>query len=108
MFIAGLFSLPQERGLSPEVPSAPLVENVQRPRTRPGGLAFEKCSPNPANALNAPVLRKRRRNLAETCFELWPQRASQPFLPLQRECSLLLAQNFLRQQSAKRLHQQRF
>src|SRR5580692_339507 len=41
-----------------ELMPAPLIENIQRPRSRPGSLACEKRCPNAAHAFGAKVGRK--------------------------------------------------
>src|SRR5580704_4399916 len=104
MFIAKEFSLPQESVLCREVMLAPLVEDVQGPRARPRGPAFEKLRPNAADTLGVKMRRKRWRNILKTSFQPWAQRSAKPLFPGQRECPLLLPENFLGQKLAQSLH----
>src|SRR5271169_900515 len=108
MFIARGFSLPQERGSCREVMSAPLVEGVQRPRARPGSLAFKKRGPNSAHTFCTQVRRKRWRDGRETRFQPRAQRSAKPFFPWQRKCLFPLGKNFLRQEPTERFHKQCF
>src|SRR5580693_3350852 len=101
MFIANGFSLPQLRASRCEVTLAPLVENIQGPRARPGSLAFEKRNPNVAHAFRAKERRKRWRDIRKTTFQPLAQRSAKPFFPGQRKCFFSLPKNFSRQQSSQ-------
>src|SRR5580700_11275399 len=79
-----------------ELTPAPLIENIQRPRARPGSLAFEKRCPNAAHAFRAKVGRKRWRDIRKTTFQPWAQRSTKPFFPRQRKCFFSLPKNFFR------------
>src|SRR5579864_6827047 len=105
MFIAKEFSLPQERGSCCEVIPAPLIEDVQGPRARPRSSALKKRGPNAADALGVKMGRKGRGDICKTSFQPRAQRSAKPFFPRQRECPLLLSENFFRQKLSQSFHQ---
>src|SRR5438876_8468406 len=83
MFIARSTECTSTAGSCGEMPAAPLVQNVERPRTRPGGFRLEEIVPDAGDSAGAQSTRERRRGICETRFQPFSQRSAQPFIPRQ-------------------------
>src|SRR5713101_6929629 len=90
IFIARLVSVPQENKSRGEMPPAPLIEYIERPGPRPGGLARQKCSPYGTDAPFMQMRRERRSRIREARFQPCAQTSAQPFFPGQSKGPLAL------------------
>src|SRR5712692_121991 len=108
IFIAQWVSVPQLDSSRGEVSTAPLIQDIQRPRAGPCGLPCKKVVPNTWHPARPQEGRQRRRGLGETRIQLHAQRPTQPFLPRQRERTFPLRENLRRQQVPERLNKQGF
>ena len=86
----------------------PFIEHIQAPGTRPIGLADDEVLPRAPHGARIHVLPQRRREIRQILRETHAERTSEPDVPRQSECSLGLADDFIRQQVGKRLDQQGF